>query len=144
MIAGTIALNGTPATAAFQTAAPPSERPKAPMCVSDTSFRAVSQAKRSRASCTSFGPSRPNLPPESPVPRASHASEANPAGANASVAMFPMKSCVWPNPWNRSSPGQPPDGGLPPGSTMLHASFVPSETWIVSSCVVGPVERVAA
>src|SRR5439155_12504416 len=31
VIAGTIALKGTPATAAFQTSPPPSERPKAPI-----------------------------------------------------------------------------------------------------------------
>ena len=39
VIAGTIALNGTPATAAFQTSPPPSERPKAPIWVSETSLR---------------------------------------------------------------------------------------------------------
>jgi len=90
VIAGTIALNGTPATAAFQTTPPPSERPKAPICVSDTSLRAENELKRSRASCTSFGPSSPNVPPEAPVPRASHMSEAKPTGARAAFAIVSM------------------------------------------------------
>src|SRR4029079_15088006 len=37
VITGTIALKGTPATVAFQTAPPPSENPSAPICVSEIS-----------------------------------------------------------------------------------------------------------
>ena len=74
VIAGAIALNGTPATAAFQTAAPPSERPKAPIW--GEPVRACNQSKSSRTSWTSRGPSRPKVPPDAPVPRASQASEA--------------------------------------------------------------------
>ena len=50
VITGTMALNGTPAAVAFQTAPPPSEMPSAPICVSETSGRAASHVKRSRAS----------------------------------------------------------------------------------------------
>ena len=74
VITGTIALNGTPATAAFQTAPPPSEMPSAPICVSETSLAPANQSKSSCVSCTSRGPSRPNEPAGRAVPRASHAS----------------------------------------------------------------------
>src|SRR6266849_653992 len=43
VITGTIALKGTPATVAFQTAPPPSEMPSAPIAVLEISGRAVSQ-----------------------------------------------------------------------------------------------------
>src|SRR5436305_10647467 len=134
-MAGTIALNGTPAAAALHTAPPPRERPKAPICVSETSLRAASQSNRSCASCTSFGPSSPNVPPEAPVPRASQASEAKPTGAKAALAIVSITVWLWPSPWKSSSPGQPPGGGLPPGRMSPQASVVPSETLIVSSCV---------
>ncbi len=64
---GTIALNGTPADAAFQTAPPPREMPSAPICVSEISGRAVSHVKSSRVSCTSRGPSSPKRPSETTV-----------------------------------------------------------------------------
>jgi len=76
VITGTIALKGTPAAVAFQTAPPPSEMPSAPICVSEISGRAVSQANSSFVSSTSCGPSSPKRPPEAPWPRASHASAA--------------------------------------------------------------------
>ena len=82
-MAGTMALNGTPATAAFQTAPPPSERPKAPIWVSETPGFPANQVKRSCASYVSLGPSSPHLPPEAPVPRASQASAAKPNCASA-------------------------------------------------------------
>src|SRR5207249_7804431 len=47
VITGTIALNGTPTTVAFQTAPPPSEMPSAPICVSEISGCAVSHAYNS-------------------------------------------------------------------------------------------------
>ena len=78
VIAGTIALNGTPATAAFQTSPPPRDKPNAPICVSETSLRPANHAKRSCASCVSLALSSPNFPPEEPVPRASQASVASP------------------------------------------------------------------
>ena len=76
VITGTIALNGTPATDAFQTAPPPSEMPSAPICVSEISGCAVSQLNRNCVSATSVGPSSPNSPPDAPCPRASHMSDA--------------------------------------------------------------------
>jgi hypothetical protein len=44
VIAGTIALKGTPATAAFQTSSPPSESPTAPIWVFETSACAENQS----------------------------------------------------------------------------------------------------
>ena len=130
-MAGTMALKGTPATAAFQTSPPPSESPKAPICVFETSLRAANQSKRSRASCTSFGPSSPHLPPEAPVPRASQASAAKP---NCAIAepIGSMSACESPSPWKRITPGQPPAGAAPAGMMYAHASGVPSEAGIVS------------
>ena len=79
--AGTIALKGTPATAAFQTSAPPSSHPSAPICVSETSGRAASQSKIACASSASLGPARSNEPPDDPVPRSAHETDAKPAAA---------------------------------------------------------------
>ena len=114
-IAGTIALKGTPAAVAFQTSPPPSESPSAPISVSETSLRAASQVKRSCASCTSLGPSSPNLPPDAPVPRASQASAAKPAGASALPRSAPCPCGTAASPWKRITPGQPPVGAVPLG-----------------------------
>ena len=62
VIAGTIALKGTPATVAFHTASPPSEIPSAPICVSEISGLAARKSKSSFVSCTSRGPSSPKSP----------------------------------------------------------------------------------
>src|SRR2546423_540024 len=130
--AGTIALNATPATAAFQTSPPPSERPSAPIWVFETSLRPANQLKRSCASCTSMGPARPNLPPEPPVPRASQASAAKLNRASTDpIGSRSARDC--PSPWKRMTPGQPPAGAVPAGMTYAHASGVASEVLIVTS-----------
>src|SRR3954447_14307218 len=134
VMTGTIALNGIPATAAFQTAPPPSEMPSAPICVSEISGRAVNQAKSSRVSCTSRGPSSPKTPSDVPWPRASQASAAYPAGARNCVASGSMSSCRPPSPWKSITAGQPAVGGAPSGSVSEHASFAPSDAGIVSCC----------
>src|SRR4051794_1292716 len=125
VITGTIALKGTPATVAFQTAPPPSEMPTAPICVSEISGLAASQVKSSFVSCTSRGPSSPNSPSDCPCPRASHMSEANLVAK--SVASGYMSWRLPPSPWNIITAGQPAAGAVPVGSTSAQASFAPSE-----------------
>src|SRR5262249_45567324 len=132
VIAGTIALKGTPATAAFQTSPPPSESPNAPICVLETSLRAPNQVKRSCASCTSLAPPSANFPPDAPVPRASHASEASLNCAMASP-IGSMSACDCPSPWKRITPGQPPAGAVPLGTRYAHERWVASEAVTVTS-----------
>ena len=80
VIAGTIALKGTPATAAFQTSPPPSESPKAPIRgVRDVAAAGEPVEEVAARPAPPAARRAPNSPPEAPVPRASQASEANPA-----------------------------------------------------------------
>ena len=72
---GTIAAHGNfPITVEFQTAPPPSEIPYAPIFFAFTSGRAARKSWSAHASPSSFGPSRPQSPPDSPWPRASNVS----------------------------------------------------------------------
>ena len=85
-------------------------------------------------SATSVGPSSPNRPPDVPCPRASHMSDAYPAGARNAVASGSMSWCLPPSPWKSITAGQPPAGAVPSGSTSAHESAVPSAAVMVSSC----------
>src|SRR5437764_148494 len=44
-----------------------------------------------------------------------------------------MLACDCPSPWKRMTPGQPPAGAVPLGTTYAHASGVASEAAIVTS-----------
>ena len=45
-----------------------------------------------------------------------------------------MSWCLPPRPWKSITPGQPPAGAVPSGTTSEQASFAPSEAAIVSCC----------
>ena len=115
MIAGTIALKGTPATAAFQTsAAAEREAEGADLRVGDVAPRREPVEEVLRVLHVPR-PVEPELAAGgSGAARVAARARRSPNCASASP-IGSMSACDWPSPWKRMTPGQPPAGAVPLG-----------------------------
>ena len=127
VITGTIALNGTPATVAFQTA-PAAERDAVARRSACRRSRSRREPGEELASCPARRAARrarTGRRRRRARARRMRAPRSRPARGTASQAA-PCPGARPPRPWKSITAGQPPVGGVPSGSVSEQASVTPS------------------